>query len=61
MAAVDGSYLPLLALGAVPFAVRPVTLVLRRDDPPSLIEALGGTARLQLLYSVLLSIGLWAS
>jgi 1,4-dihydroxy-2-naphthoate octaprenyltransferase len=61
VAVVDGSYLPLLGLGAVPFAVRPVTLVLRRDDPASLIEALAGTARLQLLYSVVLAIGLWAS
>jgi 1,4-dihydroxy-2-naphthoate polyprenyltransferase len=61
VAAVDGSFLPLLGLGAIPFAIRPVTLVLRREDPPSLIEALGGTARLQLIYCVLLAIGLWAS
>jgi 1,4-dihydroxy-2-naphthoate octaprenyltransferase len=61
VAAVDESYLPLLGLVAVPFAVRPVSLVLRRDDPPSLIEALGGTARLQLIFSALLAVGLWAS
>jgi 1,4-dihydroxy-2-naphthoate octaprenyltransferase len=61
VAAVDGSYLPLLGLIAAPFAVRPVTLVLRREDAGSLIEALGGTARLQLIYSVLLAVGLWAS
>jgi 1,4-dihydroxy-2-naphthoate polyprenyltransferase len=61
VAVVDGSYLPLLALAAAPFAVRPVTIVLRRDDPPSLIEALGGTARLQLFYCALLALGLWAS
>jgi len=61
VAAVDGSYLPLLALVAAPLAIRPVSLVLRRNDPPSLIEALGGTARLQLAYSILLSVGLWAS
>lgn len=61
VAVVDTSYLPLLALVAAPLAIRPVSLVLRRNDPPSLIEALGGTARLQLAYSVLLAVGLWAS
>ena len=61
VAAADESFLPLLALAAAPFAVRPVTIVLRREDPMSLIEALGGTARLQLFYCTLLAIGLWAS
>ena len=61
VAVVDGSYLPLLAVAAVPFAVRPVTLVLHKEDPPSMIEALVGTARLQLIYSALLAVALWAS
>ena len=59
VAGVAESFLPLLALAATPFAVRPVLTVLYSDEPPQLIAALGGTARLQLVYSLLLAIGLW--
>ena len=48
----------LLALLALPLAVRPVRLVLTRTDPPSLVAALVGTARLELAFSVLLALGL---
>ena len=61
VAAVDGSFLPLLAWAAVPFAVRPALLVLHSDDPGDQIKALAGTARLQLIYGALLAVGLWAS
>lgn len=61
VAAADLSALPLLALAATPFAVRPTLVVLHGREPHELIEALGGTARLQLIYGVLLAIGLWAS
>ncbi|MFP5327367.1 MAG: 1,4-dihydroxy-2-naphthoate octaprenyltransferase, partial [Acidimicrobiia bacterium] len=59
LVAVTRSPMPLLALVAVPFAVRPVTTVLHSRDPRELIGALGGTARLQLVFSVLLAVGLW--
>lgn len=61
VAAADLSPLPLLALAATPFAVRPVLLVLHGSEPHELIEALGGTARLQLIYGALLAVGLWVS
>jgi 1,4-dihydroxy-2-naphthoate octaprenyltransferase len=61
VAATDGSFLPILALVAVPFAVRPVSLVLYGREPNELIEALAGTARLELIYAALLAAGLWAS
>ena len=48
----------LLALLALPLAWQPIRLVLTRDDPPSLVAALVGTARLQLVYSLLLALGL---
>jgi 1,4-dihydroxy-2-naphthoate octaprenyltransferase len=48
----------LLALVALPFALQPVRLVLTRTDPPSLVAALVGTARLELVFSVLLALGL---
>jgi 1,4-dihydroxy-2-naphthoate octaprenyltransferase len=48
----------LLALLALPVAVRPVRLVLTRTDPPSLVAALVGTARLEVVFSVLLALGL---
>jgi 1,4-dihydroxy-2-naphthoate polyprenyltransferase len=50
----------LLGLAAVPLAVNPVRLVARRRDAPSLVAALVGTARLQLAFSALLAVGLWA-
>jgi 1,4-dihydroxy-2-naphthoate polyprenyltransferase len=51
----------LLALAALPLAVRPVRLVRDRTDGPGLVAALAGAARLQLAVSVLLAVGLWAS
>jgi 1,4-dihydroxy-2-naphthoate octaprenyltransferase len=48
----------LLALLALPLAVRPVRLVLTRTDPPSLVAALVGAARLELVFAVLLALGL---
>jgi 1,4-dihydroxy-2-naphthoate polyprenyltransferase len=51
----------LLALVALPLAVRPVQLVRDRTDGPGLVAALAGTARLQLAVSVLLAAGLWVS
>ena len=51
----------LVALAAVPLALRPARLVARRRDAPGLIAALVGTARLQLATSVLLAAGLWIS
>jgi 1,4-dihydroxy-2-naphthoate octaprenyltransferase len=51
----------LVALAAVPLAVKPVRLVAERRDAPGLIAALIGTARLQLVTAALLSIGLWIS
>jgi 1,4-dihydroxy-2-naphthoate octaprenyltransferase len=47
----------LLALLAAPLAVPPLRLA-ARADPPSLVRALIGTARLQLAFSVLLAVGL---
>jgi 1,4-dihydroxy-2-naphthoate octaprenyltransferase len=48
----------LLALVAIPLAVPALRIVASRTDPPSLVQALVGTARLQLVLSVLLGIGL---
>lgn len=43
---------------AVPLAIEPVSLVLTRDDPPSLVRALVATSRLELVVAVLLAAGL---
>jgi 1,4-dihydroxy-2-naphthoate octaprenyltransferase len=51
----------LLALAALPLAVRPVRLVRGRTDGAGLVAALTGTSRLQLAVSVLLAVGLWVS
>jgi len=51
----------LLALAAAPLAVRPIRLVLTRSDPPSLVAALVGTVRYQLVLAALLAAGLWLS
>jgi 1,4-dihydroxy-2-naphthoate polyprenyltransferase len=51
----------LVALAALPLAVVPVRLVRTRADGPGLIAALGATARLQLVLSLLLTAGLWLS
>lgn len=48
----------LLAAGAAPLAVPPLRTVASKVDPPSLVEALIATGRLQLVFSVLLAIGL---
>lgn len=47
-----------LALAAAPLAVRPLYLVATKTDPPSLVQALIGTARLQLVFSAFLAAGL---
>ena len=50
-----------IGLAAIPLAVRPVRLVATHRDPPSLVAALVGTARLELVVAVLLTIGLVTS
>ncbi|HTC80031.1 MAG TPA: 1,4-dihydroxy-2-naphthoate polyprenyltransferase [Acidimicrobiia bacterium] len=52
---------PLVALAALPLALVPLRLVRSRSDGPGLIKALIGTARLQLVFGVLLALGLWWS
>jgi 1,4-dihydroxy-2-naphthoate polyprenyltransferase len=51
----------LLALGGMALALTPLRLVARRRDPPGLVAALVGTARLQLVTCALLAAGLWFS
>jgi 1,4-dihydroxy-2-naphthoate octaprenyltransferase len=51
----------LLALAAAPLAITPVRLVRTRSDPPSLVAALLGTVRYQLVLAALLAAGLWIS
>ena len=55
--AVDAPW-ALLGLVAVPLAVPPLRIVSTETDPPSLVQALIGTARLQLVFSALLAFGL---
>lgn len=50
---------PLAALAALPLALAPIRLVRTRSDGPGLVQALVGTARVQLAYGVLLALGLW--
>jgi 1,4-dihydroxy-2-naphthoate octaprenyltransferase len=57
-AAAFSSVWALLAFLALPLAWRPFRLVVTRDDPPSLVAALVGTARLELVFSALLALGL---
>jgi hypothetical protein len=38
--------------------VQPVRLVMTRSDPPSLVAALVGTARLEVVVAVLVALGL---
>ena len=47
-----------LAMAAAPLAVPPLRIVASKLDPPSLVKALIATARLQLVFSVLLAVGL---
>jgi 1,4-dihydroxy-2-naphthoate octaprenyltransferase len=49
----------LLALLAAPLAWHPARNVCTRSDPPSLIAALVGTARFQLVAALLLATGFW--
>jgi 1,4-dihydroxy-2-naphthoate octaprenyltransferase len=51
----------LIALAAAPLAVTPIRLVRTRSDPPSLVAALVGTVRFQLVLAALLAAGLWIS
>jgi 1,4-dihydroxy-2-naphthoate octaprenyltransferase len=48
----------LLALLAAPLAVRPIRLVRNHHDAPSLVTALIGTVRFQLVLAALLALGL---
>jgi 1,4-dihydroxy-2-naphthoate octaprenyltransferase len=48
----------LLALLAAPLALAPLRTVATKSDPPSLVQALIATARLQLVFSALLAAGL---
>ena len=48
----------LLAAAAAPLAVPPLRIVASKVDPPSLVEALIATGRLQLVFSALLALGL---
>jgi len=48
----------LLSLLAMPLVIAPVRLVFTQTDGPSLIRALAVTARLQLVFGILLSLGL---
>ncbi len=51
----------LIALAAIPLALKPARLVAERRDAPGLIAALVATARLQLVTCTLLAAGLWVS
>jgi 1,4-dihydroxy-2-naphthoate octaprenyltransferase len=52
------SYLILLPVLSLPLAMPPLRTALTREDGPSLISALAGTARLQLLFGILFAAGL---
>jgi 1,4-dihydroxy-2-naphthoate octaprenyltransferase len=71
-ACVAGSFLAVIAIGVahpwallgllgLPLAGRPIRLVLTRQDPPSLIAALVGTSRLELVVAGALAVGLAVS
>ncbi|MGH9114688.1 MAG: 1,4-dihydroxy-2-naphthoate polyprenyltransferase [Acidimicrobiales bacterium] len=49
----------LLALAALPLAVRPVRRVLRGEERAGLVAVLGETGRLQLAFGALLAVGVW--
>lgn len=63
VAAAAGFHRPwaLLALLALPLVRAPLRLVKTQTSGPALIQALVGTARLQLVFGVLLALGLWLS
>ncbi len=48
----------LLPLATLPLTLTPLSLVYTRTDGPGLIQALAGTARLQLLFGLLFALGL---
>ena len=52
---------PLVAVVALPLAVEPVRLIRSATDGPTLIKALVGTARLQLVFGILLAGGVWVA
>jgi 1,4-dihydroxy-2-naphthoate polyprenyltransferase len=58
VAAVERTPAPLLALLAVPLALRPVALVRAGAQGGALVPVLGGTGRLQLAVGALLALGL---
>jgi 1,4-dihydroxy-2-naphthoate octaprenyltransferase len=49
----------LVAIAAIPLAFDPMKAVRAGAETPALVEALVGTARLQLVFSILLAVGLW--
>ncbi|MEX1006931.1 MAG: 1,4-dihydroxy-2-naphthoate polyprenyltransferase [Acidimicrobiia bacterium] len=51
----------LLGLGALPLAIKPVRIMRRSTDPPSLVAALVATSRLEVVVAVLVSVGLCLS
>jgi 1,4-dihydroxy-2-naphthoate octaprenyltransferase len=53
----DFSFLALLTLLSLPAAAGPITIVLTRVDGPQMNEALRSTARLHLIFALLLGIG----
>ena len=48
----------LVALAAAPLTLQPAELVRKHSDPPSLVAALIGTVRFQLVLAALLAVGL---
>jgi UbiA prenyltransferase family len=61
VASVADSAWPLLALGALPPALRVLRCVQGARSPGSLVPALALTARVQLLFGILLAVALWAA
>jgi len=51
----------LLGLAALPLAIKPVRIMRRNTDPPSLVAALVATSRLEVVVAVLVSVGLCLS
>jgi 1,4-dihydroxy-2-naphthoate octaprenyltransferase len=49
----------LLALAALPLAVRPARVVTEGAEGRALLPVLADTGRLQLVFGVLLAVGLW--
>jgi 1,4-dihydroxy-2-naphthoate octaprenyltransferase len=59
--AVAGRPAALVALLAIPLAIRPARTVVSGAKGPALIPVLGDTGRLQLVFGILLALGLWLS